>query len=86
MLRNQPGIHSVKVALLAERAVVEYDPELWTAEKIMSVSATICQYLPMRRFLASEHRALHIGAMTFVIRGLFHPQMQRKETAIEGYP
>lgn len=43
MLRNQPGIHSVKVALLAERAVVEYDPELWTEDKIMSVSATICQ-------------------------------------------
>ncbi|GJE90289.1 copper-translocating P-type ATPase [Phanerochaete sordida] len=34
MLRNQPGIHSVKVALLAERAVVEYDPEKWTVEKI----------------------------------------------------
>ena len=41
MLRNQPGIHSVKVALLAERAVVEYDPEKWTVEKIAEVSATI---------------------------------------------
>ena len=40
MLRIQPGIHSVKVALLAERAVVEYDPEKWTDEKIMSVSIT----------------------------------------------
>ncbi|EKM50173.1 uncharacterized protein PHACADRAFT_264752 [Phanerochaete carnosa HHB-10118-sp] len=34
VLRNQPGIHSVKVALLAERAVVEYDIEKWTVEKI----------------------------------------------------
>lgn len=41
MLRNQSGIHSVKVALLAERAVVEYDPAQWTDEKIMSVSTTI---------------------------------------------
>ncbi|KAF7794413.1 hypothetical protein EIP86_005547 [Pleurotus ostreatoroseus] len=36
MLRTQPGIHSVKVALLAERGVVEYDPEKWTPDKIMS--------------------------------------------------
>ena len=34
MLRNQPGIHSVKVALLAERAVIEFDPLTWTPEKI----------------------------------------------------
>lgn len=43
MLRTQDGIHSVKVALLAERAVVEYDPAKWTEEKIMSVSVAICQ-------------------------------------------
>ncbi|KIP07056.1 hypothetical protein PHLGIDRAFT_127850 [Phlebiopsis gigantea 11061_1 CR5-6] len=36
MLRNEPGIHSIKVALLAERAVVEFDPDVWTADKIMS--------------------------------------------------
>ncbi|KAG8862874.1 hypothetical protein FRC20_011002 [Serendipita sp. 405] len=36
MLRTQAGIHSVKVALLAERAVVEFDPLVWTAEKIAS--------------------------------------------------
>ncbi|GJJ11151.1 hypothetical protein Clacol_005382 [Clathrus columnatus] len=35
MLRNQPGIRSVKVALLAERGVVEYDPQLWTVEKVV---------------------------------------------------
>ncbi|EIW79366.1 heavy metal translocatin [Coniophora puteana RWD-64-598 SS2] len=36
MLRNQEGIHSIKVALLAERGVVEYDPEKWTPEKLVS--------------------------------------------------
>ncbi|KZT39392.1 copper P-type ATPase CtaA [Sistotremastrum suecicum HHB10207 ss-3] len=36
MLRNQPGIHSIKVALLAERAVVEYDTSLWNVEKLVS--------------------------------------------------
>ncbi|KAJ7116001.1 E1-E2 ATPase-domain-containing protein [Mycena epipterygia] len=36
MLREQPGIHSIKVALLAERGVVEYDPKTWDAEKIIS--------------------------------------------------
>jgi Cu+-exporting ATPase len=34
MLRNQAGIHSVKVALLAERAAIEFDPLVWTIEKI----------------------------------------------------
>ncbi|KAK4703623.1 P-type Cu+ transporter, partial [Phenoliferia sp. Uapishka_3] len=33
-LRSQPGVFSVKVALLAERAVVEYDSALWTPEKL----------------------------------------------------
>jgi Cu+-exporting ATPase len=37
MLREQPGIQSVKVALLAERGVVEYDPNSWNPEKIISV-------------------------------------------------
>ncbi|KAF8347904.1 Cu-transporting P-type ATPase [Amanita rubescens] len=36
MLRDQPGIHSVKVALLAERGVIEYDPSAWTPEKLMN--------------------------------------------------
>ncbi|KAF9223974.1 copper P-type ATPase CtaA [Gyrodon lividus] len=35
-LRSQPGIHSVKVALLAERGVVEYEPTVWTPEKIVT--------------------------------------------------
>lgn len=43
MLRTQPGILSIKVALLAERAVIEYDPQLWTPDKLVEVSlAIIC--------------------------------------------
>lgn len=38
MLRKMPGIHSVRVALLAERGVVEYDPTDWNPEKIINVS------------------------------------------------
>lgn len=38
MLRTQPGIYSIKVALLAERGVVEYDPNVWEPDKIISVS------------------------------------------------
>lgn len=34
MLRQQEGIQSVTVALLAEKAVVEYDGQKWTPEKI----------------------------------------------------
>ncbi|THH11861.1 hypothetical protein EW145_g371 [Phellinidium pouzarii] len=35
MMRGQHGIYSIKVALLAERGVVEYDPSMWTVEKIV---------------------------------------------------
>ena len=38
MLRSQSGILSVKVALLAERGVVEFDPLLWDVEKVINVS------------------------------------------------
>lgn len=41
MLRGQAGIHSVKVALLAERAVIEFDPDVWTADKLVEVSAML---------------------------------------------
>ncbi|KAL9939969.1 hypothetical protein V8E36_000674 [Tilletia maclaganii] len=34
MLRTQPGIIAVSVALLAEKAVVHYDPAQWTPAKI----------------------------------------------------
>ena len=41
MLRSQPGILSVKVALLAERGVVEFDPQQWNAEKVINVRAML---------------------------------------------
>jgi Cu+-exporting ATPase len=37
MLRNQDGIQSVKVALLAERAVIEYNTTIWTTDKLVEV-------------------------------------------------
>lgn len=37
-MRTKPGIHSIKVALLAERAVIEYDPDQWSTEKLVDVS------------------------------------------------
>ncbi|KAF8159433.1 Cu-transporting P-type ATPase [Crassisporium funariophilum] len=36
MLRDQKGIHSIKVALLAERAVIEFDPIHWNVPKLIS--------------------------------------------------
>ncbi|KAF8600737.1 copper P-type ATPase CtaA [Ceratobasidium sp. AG-I] len=33
-LRAQPGIHSVQVALVVERAVIEYDPVVWDDDKV----------------------------------------------------
>ncbi|KZW01270.1 heavy metal translocatin [Exidia glandulosa HHB12029] len=36
VLRGQDGIHTIRVALLAERAVVEYDPEVWNNEKLVN--------------------------------------------------
>ncbi|KAF9075330.1 E1-E2 ATPase-domain-containing protein [Rhodocollybia butyracea] len=35
MLRPQDGIYSIKVALLAERGVVEFDPKKWNVDKIV---------------------------------------------------
>lgn len=39
MLRSQQGIHSVKVALLAQRGVIEYDSEHWNVDKLVNVRA-----------------------------------------------
>ncbi|KAF8074887.1 Cu-transporting P-type ATPase [Lyophyllum atratum] len=36
MLREQKGIHSIKVALLAERGIIEYDPAHWTIDKLVN--------------------------------------------------
>ncbi|KIY51857.1 heavy metal translocatin [Fistulina hepatica ATCC 64428] len=35
VLRQQPGVLSIKVALLSERGVVEYDPAQWSVEKLV---------------------------------------------------
>ena len=67
MLRDQPGIHNVKVALLAERGVVEYDPGTWDPEKIISVSTfTLVPFVPILLvfFLATDRLAV------VLIRGL----------------
>jgi P-type Cu+ transporter len=47
MLRDQKGIESIKVALLAERGVVEYDPSLWTVPKIVEVRHFHCSQRPI---------------------------------------
>ncbi|KAG9081741.1 hypothetical protein FS749_007431 [Ceratobasidium sp. UAMH 11750] len=36
-LRPLPGIHSIQVALVAERAVIEYDPIIWDDDKVAEV-------------------------------------------------
>lgn len=54
MLREQDGVHSIKVALLAERAVIEYDPAVWNSDKLINVSTGSVSY-----FLNGTD--LHIG-------------------------
>lgn len=64
MLRSQPGIHSVKVALLAERGVVEFDPQQWNAEKVINEISDIgfdATLIPPTR---SDEITLRIYGMT----------------------
>lgn len=64
MLRSQPGIHSVKVALLAERGVVEFDPQQWNAEKVVNEISDIgfdATLIPPTR---SDEITLRIYGMT----------------------
>jgi Cu+-exporting ATPase len=64
MLRSQPGIHSVKVALLAERGVVEFDPMQWTTEKVINEISDIgfdATHIPPTR---SDEITLRIYGMT----------------------
>ncbi|KAF8586336.1 copper P-type ATPase CtaA [Ramaria rubella] len=64
MLRNQPGIQSVKVALLAERGVVEFDPTMWTTEKVVEEISDIgfdATEIPVN---ASDNITLRIYGMT----------------------
>jgi hypothetical protein len=41
MLQSQEGIHNITVALLAERGVVQYDPNSWTVDKIIGVRVIV---------------------------------------------
>ncbi|KAI0248990.1 copper P-type ATPase CtaA [Lactifluus subvellereus] len=64
MLRSQSGIHSVKVALLAERGVVEFDPKQWNAEKVINEISDIgfdATLIPPTR---SDQVTLRIYGMT----------------------
>ncbi|KAG1907863.1 E1-E2 ATPase-domain-containing protein [Suillus fuscotomentosus] len=64
MLRPQAGIHSIKVALLAERCVVEYDPSVWTPEEIVNEISDIgfdATEIPIAR---SDMITLRIYGMT----------------------
>lgn len=48
MLREQKGIYSIKVALLAERGIVEYNPDIWDADKLINVSHPVpAAFLPL---------------------------------------
>ncbi|EGN96792.1 hypothetical protein SERLA73DRAFT_170172 [Serpula lacrymans var. lacrymans S7.3] len=64
MLRTQAGIHSIKVALLAERAVIEYDPNVWDTDKIIGEISDIgfdATLIPLSR---SDEVTLRIYGMT----------------------
>ncbi|KAH9162725.1 copper P-type ATPase CtaA [Lactarius sanguifluus] len=64
MLRSQPGIYSVKVALLAERGVVEFDPQQWNADKVINEISDIgfdATLIPPAR---SDEITLRIYGMT----------------------
>ncbi|KIJ65595.1 hypothetical protein HYDPIDRAFT_88088 [Hydnomerulius pinastri MD-312] len=64
MLRSQAGIYSIKVALLAERGVVEYEPTVWTPEKIINEISDIgfdATLIPVAR---SDAVTLRVYGMT----------------------
>ncbi|KAJ7180675.1 Cu-transporting P-type ATPase [Mycena filopes] len=64
MLREQPGINSIKVALLAERGVVEYDPKVWDAEKIISEISDIGFDATLIPVIRTDTVTLRIYGMT----------------------
>ena len=64
MLRGREGIHSVRVALLAERGIVEYDSSKWTVDKIVAEISDIgfdATHIPLAR---SDVIMLRIYGMT----------------------
>lgn len=64
MLGQQDGIYSVSVALLAERAVVEYDPSRFTPEKIVDEIDDIGFDAEVVRETDDEHVTLSVFGMT----------------------
>ncbi|KAF9474754.1 Cu-transporting P-type ATPase [Pholiota conissans] len=68
MLRDQKGIHSIKVALLTERAVIDYDPHIWTEDKLISEISDIgfdASRVSIRQPVArSEKCELRVQGMT----------------------
>jgi len=57
------GIHSVRVALLAERGVVEYNPEAWDPEKIINVSTHLRPFPPPTHRVLYHRKYLTSGSM-----------------------
>ncbi|CEH19447.1 copper p-type atpase [Ceraceosorus bombacis] len=64
MLRQQAGIYSVSVALLAERAVVAYDASKWTPAKIAEEIEDIGFEASALIEIAEDTVQLHIYGMT----------------------
>ncbi|KAG9313039.1 E1-E2 ATPase-domain-containing protein [Chiua virens] len=64
VLRTQPGIYSIKVALLAERGVVEYDPNVWTTQKIIDEISDIGFDATLVPSARSDSVTLRIYGMT----------------------
>jgi hypothetical protein len=54
MLREQPGVHSVKVALLAERGVIEYDPGVWDTDKLIEVNLSLQSHFSSSNFVTRK--------------------------------
>lgn len=64
MLREQAGIHAVKVALLAERAIVDYDPAIWDSEKLINEISDIGFEATLIPITRSDTVILRIYGMT----------------------
>lgn len=57
------GIHSVRVALLAERGVVEYNPEVWDPEKIINVSTFLTSPFSQTHHVFYRRKYLILASM-----------------------
>lgn len=64
MLGQQDGIASVTVALLAERAVVKYDPSVWTPERLAEEIEDIGFEAQVREAARADEAVLSVFGMT----------------------